>query len=95
MPIAGAQVPEAEILNRGQGFSWYFSTPDHFREILDEIQAGRLLPIETVSLTARASFGDAPVDGYKNLGSRPSSIRCSTSSWRAPTVNAASRRCLS
>lgn len=70
VPLAGAQVHEAEILNRGQGFGWYFSTPDHFREILGEIQAGRLVPIETVSLTARASFGDALADGYKNLGNR-------------------------
>lgn len=69
-PIVGAQMPEAEILNRGQGYSWYFSTPDHFREILAEIQAGRLVPIETVSLTARSSFGDALADGHKNLGNR-------------------------
>jgi hypothetical protein len=68
--VGTTQSPDAEILSRGQRFGWYLSTPDHFREILGEIQGGRLVPIETVSLTARASFGDALADGYKNLGNR-------------------------
>ena len=70
-PLPSAQEAEAEMLNtRGQRFSWYFTRPDHFREIMGEIQAGRLVPLETVSLTARAAYGDALVDGYKNMGNK-------------------------
>lgn len=54
----------------GQTYSWYFVGPDHYREMMGAVQAGKLVPLETVALTARAGFGQALAEGYKNLGSR-------------------------
>jgi hypothetical protein len=65
---SSAEANAEQVASMGQEFSWYFDQKSHFREMMGEIQAGRLVPIETVSLTARSAFGDALVDGYKNLG---------------------------
>jgi hypothetical protein len=54
---------------RGQGFAWDFQV-DHYREILGEVRAGRLVPLETTLVTGHGSFADAVADGIKNLASR-------------------------
>jgi hypothetical protein len=60
----------ALMRSRGQSYSWYFDQPEHYREIVGAVQAGRLVPLETVSLTARAGYAEALAEGHKNLGSR-------------------------
>ena len=42
----------------------------HFTEIVAEIHAGRLVPLETVNLTERIGFEEAVEDGIGNLTSR-------------------------
>lgn len=70
-PLLGDSDKDATLMtSRGQAYSWYFNRPEHFREIIGAVQAGRLVPLETVSLTARAGYSDALTEGYKNLGSR-------------------------
>jgi hypothetical protein len=49
--------------------SWYFVKP-HFREVLGEIVAGRLVPIESTCLCWRNSFADACEQGARNLSRR-------------------------
>ena len=71
-PLLG-RVPESDpalMRSRGQSYSWYFDQPEHYREIVGAVQAGRLVPLETVSLTARAGYAEALAEGHKNLGSR-------------------------
>jgi hypothetical protein len=58
------------LMARGQIYSWYFDRPDHYREILGAVLAGKLVPLETVSLTARSSFLEALDEGQKNLGNK-------------------------
>jgi hypothetical protein len=53
----------------GQTFGWDFQ-PSQYREIIGEVQAGRLVPIETTLVTGRGSFSDAIADGVQNLASR-------------------------
>lgn len=48
---------------------WYFQKA-HYREIVNEVQAGRLVPLETVLLTQRARFADAVDEGHRNLTSK-------------------------
>ncbi len=61
---------EGSTTSRGQIYSWYFDRPEHFREIMGAVQTGRLVPLETVSLTGHAGYAEALEEGYKNLGSR-------------------------
>jgi hypothetical protein len=49
--------------------SWYYVKP-HFREVLGEILAGRLVPIESTCLCWRDSFADACDQGAGNLSRR-------------------------
>jgi hypothetical protein len=53
----------------GQAFGWDFR-PSQYREILGEVQAGRLVPLETTLVTGRGSFADAIDGGVQNLASR-------------------------
>lgn len=53
----------------GQRYSWYLERA-HFGEILAEIHAGRLVPLETVGLTERVGFEQAAEQGAGNLTSR-------------------------
>ncbi|MDH4323668.1 MAG: CHAT domain-containing protein [Betaproteobacteria bacterium] len=53
----------------GQAFSWAFQ-PSQYREIVGEVQAGRLVPLETTLVTGRGSFSEAVADGVQNLASR-------------------------
>ena len=67
----GVREYDVSLMNaRGQIYSWYFNRPDHYREIMGVIQAGKLVPLETVSLTARAGYSQALEEGYRNLGNR-------------------------
>jgi len=49
--------------------SWYF-VKDHFREIMGEIAAGRLVPLEATCLCWRNSFAQAAEQGRSNLARR-------------------------
>lgn len=49
--------------------SWYF-VKAHFREVLGEINAGRLVPLEATCLCWRNSFADALDQGFANLSRR-------------------------
>jgi len=49
--------------------SWYF-VKEHFREVLGEIVAGRLVPIESTCLCWRNGFAEACEQGAKNLSRR-------------------------
>lgn len=53
----------------GQRWAWAFE-PFQYREILGEVQAGRLVPLETTLVTGRGSFSDAIVAGVQNLANR-------------------------
>lgn len=70
MLLAAPDLEARPISSQGQTYSWYFDRPEHYRELMGVVQAGKLVPLETVSLTARAGYGDALTEGYKNLGSR-------------------------
>jgi hypothetical protein len=72
---SGAALTETEIskgpprVAPGQSFSWDFQ-PAQYREILGEVRAGRLVPLETTLVTGRGSFADAIAGGVENLASR-------------------------
>lgn len=53
----------------GQSFAWDFQAAQ-YREILGEVQAGRLVPLETTLVTGRGSFADAIAIGIQNLANR-------------------------
>jgi hypothetical protein len=53
----------------GQRFAWYLER-ENFREIMTEVHEGRLVPLETVSLTERLGFAQAAERGVENLTSR-------------------------
>lgn len=53
----------------GQTIGWDFK-PSQYREIIGEVQAGRLVPVETTLVTGRGSFADAMANGVQNLASR-------------------------
>jgi hypothetical protein len=61
--------PMARV-SSGQLYSWYFTEPHHYLEMMAAVQAGRLVPLETVFLTQRAGFFEALAEGHKNLGNR-------------------------
>lgn len=50
-------------------YAWYLQK-SHYREILQLVQAGDLVPLETVFLTRRYSFAEALEEGLGNLRSR-------------------------
>ncbi len=56
-------------LASGQRVAWDFQAPQ-YREILGEVQAGRLVPLETTLITGRGSFAEAIVQGVQNLTNR-------------------------
>ncbi|HJU75166.1 MAG TPA: hypothetical protein VJ717_15600 [Gemmatimonadaceae bacterium] len=56
-------------LPAGQRYGWYLEKP-HFSEILAEIHAGRLVPLETVGLCEHCGFQEAMNRGQDNLTSR-------------------------
>lgn len=56
-------------MRAGQRYSWYLERA-HFTEILAEIHAGRLVPLETVGLCERCGFEQAVDRGTGNLTSR-------------------------
>ncbi|HEY8202356.1 MAG TPA: hypothetical protein VII47_13510, partial [Actinomycetota bacterium] len=47
---------------------WYLDR-SQYREILNAINSGRLVPLETTQLTQRGSFAEAIEEGTRNLGS--------------------------
>lgn len=53
----------------GQAFGWDFQS-SQYREIIGEVQAGRLVPLETTLVTGRGSFSEAVAGGIQNLASR-------------------------
>lgn len=53
----------------GQLFAWDFQAAQ-YREILGEIQAGHLVPLETTLVTGYGSFADAVAGGVQNLANR-------------------------
>ena len=57
------------VQRAGQRHSWYLERV-HFTEILAEIHAGRLVPLETVGLTEHVGFEEATEQGAGNLTSR-------------------------
>ncbi len=61
-PAGGSGAPQ-------QTDSWYY-VKAHFREVLGEITAGRLVPLEATCLCWRNSFADACEQGAKNLSRR-------------------------
>lgn len=56
-------------MRAGQRYSWYLERA-HFSEILAEIHAGRLVPLETVGLCEHCGFEQAVDRGTGNLTSR-------------------------
>lgn len=60
---ARARAPQSA---RGQAYAWDL-TPDQYREVLGEMQAGRLVPLETTLVTGRGSFTKAMGDGMENM----------------------------
>jgi hypothetical protein len=60
---------EVRLAGRGQLFGWDFQR-GQFRELLGEVHAGRLVPLETTLVTGRGSFKDAMRKGLANLASR-------------------------
>ena len=66
---AGATGGEQPAQRAGQRHSWYLERA-HFGEILAEVHAGRLVPLETVGLTERIGFEEAAEQGSGNLTSR-------------------------
>lgn len=69
MEIGGALAEARPSAAPGQRSAWDFQL-SQYREILAEVQAGRLVPIETTLVTGRGSFADAVADGVHNLASR-------------------------
>jgi len=65
-PVATGSPPAAQP---SQKHRWYFEQA-HFREIVQQVGRGRLVPLETVSLTRREGFWTAVEEGQKNLASR-------------------------
>jgi hypothetical protein len=63
--LAGLQ----QSSSSGQTYAWAFE-PSQYREILGEVQAGRLVPLETTLITGRGSFADAIAGGVQNLANR-------------------------
>ncbi|MFN8582635.1 MAG: hypothetical protein U0163_16875 [Gemmatimonadaceae bacterium] len=61
-PASGIEAPQ-------QTDSWYY-VKAHFREVLGEITAGRLVPLETTCLCWKNSYADACDQGAKNLSRR-------------------------
>lgn len=61
--------PEGPKQRAGQRYGWYLERV-HFSEIVAEIHAGRLVPLETVNLTERIGFEEAVENGTGNLTSR-------------------------
>lgn len=53
----------------GQRIGWDFRV-GQYREILGEVQAGRLVPLETTLVTGHGSFADAAALGVQNLANR-------------------------
>jgi hypothetical protein len=47
-------------------YGWHFQR-QHFAQIMQSIQRGDLVPLETVDITSRASFDTAMQDGLENL----------------------------
>lgn len=71
-----AELPEGEVVRpdtrrsaQGQVFGWDFQR-GQYRELLGEVQAGRLVPLETTLVTGRGSFADAMSIGLENVASR-------------------------
>jgi hypothetical protein len=52
-----------------QRYGWHLQR-GHWPEVVRQVQAGRLVPLETVWLTQRASFADAIDEGLRNLSGR-------------------------
>jgi hypothetical protein len=65
---APQRVPGTPTLPQ-QTDSWYY-VKDHFREVMGEIAAGRLVPLEATGLCWRHSFAQACEQGRKNLSRR-------------------------
>jgi hypothetical protein len=59
----------AGMQRAGQRHSWYLERA-HFPELVAEVHAGRLVPLETVGLTERIGFESAVEGGTGNLTSR-------------------------
>ena len=59
-------VPDGAGQRAGQRYSWYLERV-HFKEIKAEIDAGRLVPIETVGLTDHSGFEAAKADVLERL----------------------------
>lgn len=53
----------------GQRYAWVVER-SQYREILGEVQAGRLVPLETTLVTGHGSFAGAIVAGVQNLANR-------------------------
>jgi hypothetical protein len=56
-------------LAQGQQCGWDFQ-PSQYREILGEVQTGRLVPLESTLVTGHGCFSDAIAGGVQNLASR-------------------------
>ncbi len=67
-PTAQESETAQPAFTAGQRFSWDFQA-SQYREILGEVQAGRLVPLETTLVTGRGSFADAMATGVQNLAS--------------------------
>jgi hypothetical protein len=66
-PAAGAGTPATGGSTGSVGrYGWQFRRPQ-FAQIMQCIQRGDLVPLETVDLTSRASFDTAMQDGLENL----------------------------
>lgn len=66
---AGVADGNADTQRAGQRHSWYLERA-HFSELLAEVHAGRLVPLETVGLTERIGYEAAIAGGTGNLTSR-------------------------
>lgn len=69
------EAPQGEMevalrnIGRGQAFGWDFQR-SQYRELVREVHAGRLVPLETTLVTGRGSFRDALRIGLENVASR-------------------------
>ena len=66
---AGVTDGNAATQRPGQRYSWYLERA-HFTELVAEVHAGRLVPLETVGLTERIGYEAAVEGGTGNLTSR-------------------------
>lgn len=66
---AGVTDGNAATQRAGQRYSWYLERA-HFTELVAEVHAGRLVPLETVGLTERIGYESAVEGGTGNLTSR-------------------------